>query len=411
MRLERDVARNVAELDARGFTVLEGLLDPAVVDGIRAEFLHMLDRVRARDRAKLRTFIIPKGALPGQIYTVPASPQAGQADDETANVQIPQDGQAGQVLDVPAGADREHGPIADGHGGLQETERYTMHLPWRAPFADPTIFENSTLLALLEQFWGTEDFRCTCMHSNCPFPGARYQRWHRDGGGEFEQTREQLASSQRNPALALVIPLCTTRPLNGALEIIPSSHTLPDYYGAEKQQNDALFNERLLVETGAHAATATTPVSEDTEGATSATVRMDARLVSLAQPVRVTVHKGSVWLRDTRCLHRGTPNLSTEPRPELLICYAKGGSGRNREGRDGGCHCDDHDGDHSPTIMGRPYDYYFQHGGISAQEYAALQLSERGEQLLGWARPGQGSYDAQTGVVPHIGKLGRFSRL
>ena len=25
---------------------------------------------------------------------------------------------------------------------LQETERYTMYLPWRAPFADPSIYEN-----------------------------------------------------------------------------------------------------------------------------------------------------------------------------------------------------------------------------------------------------------------------------
>ena len=61
--------------------------------------------------------------------------------------------------------------------------------------------------------------------------------------------------------------------------------------------------------------------------------------------------------------------------------------------------------------MGRPYDYYFQHGGISRQQYAALRLSPRGERLLGWAKPGQGPYDGVTGVIPHVGRLGVFCRL
>eukprot|EP01048_Picozoa_sp_COSAG05_P015595 COSAG05_NODE_1895_length_3875_cov_8.440943_4_plen_401_part_00 len=396
---QRVVVAKVAELDATGFTVLDGLVEPAKLEAMREEFLRMLGPVRRRDRNKLHTFTIPAGASPGQAFDVVASPQAGRPTGETVRVQVPEGGRAGDTLDVPAGADREHGPIDEGHGGLQETERYTMHLPWRLPFADPTVYEHPLLLNLLGQFWGTDDFRITCMHSNCPFPGARFQRWHRDGGGLSEQTQGQLPSG-RNPALGVVIPLCTTSEANGAMELIPGSHVLPDYYSSDKQQNDVLFNQRLLLRSSATATGFESAAAAQTDGAAAATTAssgMDARTVELAPPRRMAVQAGAIWLRDARCLHRGTPNRSPQPRPEIILCYAKGRGDPT-----------DH---RSPTLMGRPYDYYFQHGGITAEQYAGLRLSQRGEKLLGWARPGQGPYDKETGVVTSVGRLGVFSRL
>ena len=32
--------------------------------------------------------------------------------------------------------------------------------------------------------------------------------------------------------------------------------------------------------------------------------------------------RGTLWVQDPRALHRGTPNRSDAPRPELVICYS-----------------------------------------------------------------------------------------
>jgi hypothetical protein len=39
------------------------------------------------------------------------------------------------------------------------------------------------------------------------------------------------------------------------------------------------------------------------------------------------------------------------------------------------------------STLGRQGETTFQHGGITAEEYAALNLSERGTRLLGYAKP------------------------
>ena len=184
-----DLQAKVEELDRCGFTVLEGLIAPTTIDSIRREFDRMLDGVRLRDRSKLKQFVVPAGATPGDLFTVPGSP-VPEDPDSTAEVPvyIPQGATEGEVLDVRTGMDVHRGDIQSGMGGLQETERYTMHLPWRAPFADPAIYAHPTLLAFLEKYWEADDFRITCMHSNTPYPGSRWQRWHRDGGGQGAST-------------------------------------------------------------------------------------------------------------------------------------------------------------------------------------------------------------------------------
>ena len=34
------------------------------------------------------------------------------------------------------------------------------------------------------------------------------------------------------------------------------------------------------------------------------------------------LRRGTFWVQDPRALHRGTPNTSDGPRPELVICYS-----------------------------------------------------------------------------------------
>ena len=37
---------------------------------------------------------------------------------------------------------------------------------------------------------------------------------------------------------------------------------------------------------------------------------------------RLNMKKGSLWIQDPRPIHRGTPNRSANPRPELVIAYS-----------------------------------------------------------------------------------------
>ena len=37
--------------------------------------------------------------------------------------------------------------------------------------------------------------------------------------------------------------------------------------------------------------------------------------------MRLNMKRGTLWVQDPRALHRGTPNRSDGPRPELVICY------------------------------------------------------------------------------------------
>jgi ectoine hydroxylase-related dioxygenase (phytanoyl-CoA dioxygenase family) len=188
-----------------------------------------------------------------------------------------------------------------------------VHLPWRAPFADPAIFEHPLLLTFLELFWGTANFRCTGMHSNTPFPGSRYQRWHRDGGGSADWGAAHAGASpgtNRNCFLGVNIPLCDTSEANGSFEIVPGSHTLADFYHAEKAANDDRYNVQLLRGSGGPGDSEALPA-----------------LLGATPPERVNVRRGDVWVRDPRALHRGTPNSSASPRPEIILGYARGRHG------------------------------------------------------------------------------------
>ena len=209
-----NLEEKLEELDARGFTVLPGLIAGPTVDRIREEFLRMLDGIRKRDRAANSSFVVPAGAAPGQRFTTETIGRGGSS--ETCEVTIPQGAEEGDVLDVPLvpsqyGEDLQ----CEGIGGLQETERYTMFLPWRQPFADPAIYEHPVLMQLLEMYWAADDFRITCMHSNTPYPGSRFQRWHTDSGGEGGP------ATGRSLGLGVKFPLCDTSEENGSFAVIP----------------------------------------------------------------------------------------------------------------------------------------------------------------------------------------------
>lgn len=219
-----------AELKINGFVVFEDLISVETIDEMYAAFLPLLENVRQRER-------------------------------EFSPV--------------------ERGDIRTGQGRLQEENRYTLNVPWTPPFASPEIHENPVILEFLKQYWGSEDFYITCYHSNTPYPGSQYQRWHRDIGLLIPNIGLQIC-----PHFGVKFPLVDTSEANGSIEVFPGTQYL------------------------AH---------PTLEGCYDNVMRCG----DFSTTRRLNLKKGSVWVQDPRTLHRGTPNRSAQPRPELVLCYSR----------------------------------------------------------------------------------------
>lgn len=174
----------------------------------------------------------------------------------------------------------ERGDIRAGCGRLQHPNRYTMQWPWEGALACPEIAEHPTLLALLEAYWETDDFLVTCLHSNNPYPGSIHQHWHRD-----IQLMAPHVAMARVPHFGVKFPLVDTDVENGSFEVLPSTQFLAD--PNRESSYDA------IIESGFY-----------------------------PHRTRLNMKRGTLWVQDPRALHRGTPNRSGAPRPELVICYS-----------------------------------------------------------------------------------------
>ena len=230
-----DLDLKLAELRINGYVLFENLIPVEKIDRIREAFLPFLETVRAHKD--------------------------------------------------PAGGVKLHGRSDSRlvfEGRLQVVNRYTVYVPWEQPFADPEIYENPVVLDFLDRYWGTEDYRITCYHSNSPYPGSEYQKWHRDAGISKLVPHVGLENC---PHFGVKFPLVDTFEENGSFEILPCTQYLAD------------------------------PAMED---------RYDEFLEAGEFPSRrrLNLKKGTLWIQDPRTLHRGTPNRSDHPRPELVICYS-----------------------------------------------------------------------------------------
>lgn len=230
-----DIDMKLAELRINGYAVFEDLIPVEKIDRIRAAFLPYLEAVR--------THSDPAGGVDLQA----------RSDDRI-------------VVE----------------GRLQVVNRYTLYVPWEQPFADPEIYENPVLLEFLDRYWGTEDYRITCYHSNNPYPGSEYQRWHRDAGISKMVPHVGLEVC---PHFGVKFPLVDTYEENGSFEILPSTQYLAD------------------------------PAMEDSYDEILEAGDFPSRR-------RLNLKKGALWIQDPRTLHRGTPNRADHARPELVICYS-----------------------------------------------------------------------------------------
>lgn len=154
--------------------------------------------------------------------------------------------------------------------------RYQMHLPFRPPFCDDAVIANPLALAVIDAILGSD---CICHYfaSDTPLPGSDYQRVHSDIHPLFPESDVTL------PAYGLVlnIPLVDFTPDNGPVEIWPGgTHLMP----------------------------------------------RGVDLAALAPTMHhepVLMPAGSLLIRDLRMWHRGTPNRSDQPRPNLALIYAR----------------------------------------------------------------------------------------
>ncbi len=229
-----DIDMKLAELRINGYAVFEDLIPVEKIDRIREAFLPYLDTVHT--------------------HSDPASGVKLQARSD----------------------DR-----IEFEGRLQVTNRYTLFVPWEQPFADPDIYENPVLLEFLDRYWGTQNYLITCYHSNSPYPGSEFQRWHRDAG---ISRLVPHVGMEVCPHFGVKFPLVDTYEENGSFEILPSTQYLAD------------------------------PALED---------RYDEVLENGDFPSRrrLNLKKGALWIQDPRTLHRGTPNRADHVRPELVLCF------------------------------------------------------------------------------------------
>ncbi|HLL71816.1 MAG TPA: phytanoyl-CoA dioxygenase family protein [Pyrinomonadaceae bacterium] len=164
----------------------------------------------------------------------------------------------------------------EGHLRNRGAARYYVTLPFDAPFADPAIYEDPDVLAVVARLAG-DDFTMVQLATDTPLLGSEYQDVHRDTPPLFPETGKETPPYQ----LAVNFPLVEVTRENGPFEVARGTHMLP--------KEEALH----LIETG------------------------ERKLEAL------TMRLGDVMVRDVRALHRGTPNLTRVPRPMVVIGYSR----------------------------------------------------------------------------------------
>ncbi len=230
-----DLDLKLAELRINGYVLFEDLIPVEKIDRIREAFLPYLDTVRAHSDPESGVTLL------------------GRSDNRLVF-----------------------------EGRLQVVNRYTVYVPWEQPFADPEIYENPVVLDFLDRYWGTDDYRITCYHSNNPYPGSEFQKWHRDAGISKLVPHVGLEVC---PHFGVKFPLVDTYEENGSFEILPCTQYLAD------PEMETRYDE--ILEAG-----------------------------DFPSRRRLNLKKGTLWIQDPRTLHRGTPNRSDHVRPELVICYS-----------------------------------------------------------------------------------------
>jgi hypothetical protein len=154
--------------------------------------------------------------------------------------------------------------------------RYYVTLPFTPPFADPFVFADPDILAVVDRLVGPDTVMCQ-LATDTPVVGSDYQELHRDAPPLFPEWGRETPPFQ----LAVNFPLVDVTEQNGPLETTCGTHALPKEEALEKIRRGEIPIERI------------------------------------------TMQAGDVMIRDVRAIHRGTPNRSSEPRPMVVLGYSR----------------------------------------------------------------------------------------
>jgi ectoine hydroxylase-related dioxygenase (phytanoyl-CoA dioxygenase family) len=149
-------------------------------------------------------------------------------------------------------------------------------LPFEGVFADPRVFEDPDVLAIVEQVVG-KDFVFCQLATDTPLRGSDYQDLHRDAPPLFPEWGRETPPFQ----LAVNFSLVDVSPENGPLETTRRTHLMDK---------------------------------------SAALADIEAGRIAL-EPVYMRA--GDVLIRDVRAIHRGTPNRTGEPRPMVVLGYSR----------------------------------------------------------------------------------------
>jgi hypothetical protein len=156
-------------------------------------------------------------------------------------------------------------------------QRFYVTLPFQGLFADPQIYEDPDVLAIVERVAGPDPVLCQ-LATDTPLKGSDFQEWHTDTPPLFPETGNNETPSFQ---LAVNFALCDVGDDNGPYETTIGTHRM--------NKADAI---------------------EALRAGTVATRRYPMAM-------------GDVMIRDVRALHRGTPNFTDEPRPMVVLGYSR----------------------------------------------------------------------------------------
>jgi ectoine hydroxylase-related dioxygenase (phytanoyl-CoA dioxygenase family) len=160
-------------------------------------------------------------------------------------------------------------------GGLapREQSRYYLTLPWVPPFADAHVFANSNILGVLDRVF-PQEYVMVQLGADVPVQGSDYQEIHRDYRPLFQD--EVITPLY---ALAVNVPLVEVTEENGPFQMARGTHRMT--------RDEALHK----VEAGE--------------------IPMESFLMK----------PGDVSIRTPLALHRGSPNRTDTPRPNVVMGY------------------------------------------------------------------------------------------
>lgn len=155
--------------------------------------------------------------------------------------------------------------------------RHFIKPPFEPPFSDPVLYENETILSIVDQLLG-DDAAIGSYATDTPLQGSVHQEFHGDVAALFPET-DMVTPPY---ILAFNYPLVDVTEENGPFETARGSHRFTREEGLCKVESGELALESLLL------------------------------------------NRGDALVRDPRHIHRGTPNNSPTPRPVAVIGYVRG---------------------------------------------------------------------------------------